>query len=304
MSESIELEKLERAQEGAGEPLDNNNCGEERGHGAKAQANVDGLCPPVTPEEEIESLLPAQGAASNGSQHTAESHVMISVDPQTVHAQESRRQRSRKNKEIQWITASLNEIVFWKLKLWMIIVIIFLVIALVIILSLVLCSVIYEDEDEKFDRDLFTVPIFYSGTFKLVNQEFTEELLSTLSPQSQNLSAQLREKLSDLYSSSPALGRYFFGAGVSLFRYDPHKSAHLNTWTLRTHNVSIMAHYWLKFQLPSEHVDLLQYTVSKEMVLNVLRQHLYDKDTDLQDSLYIDPTSLHMDAGRSILTEK
>ncbi|XP_018619745.1 TPA-induced transmembrane protein isoform X2 [Scleropages formosus] len=287
MSESIELEKLERAQEGAGEPLDNNNCGEERGHGAKAQANVDGLCPPVTPEEEIESLLPAQGAASNGSQHTAESHVMISVDPQTVHAQESRRQRSRKNKEIQWITASLNEIVFWKLKLWMIIVIIFLVIALVIILSLVLCSVIYEDEDEKFDRDLFTVPIFYSGTFKLVNQEFTEELLSTLSPQSQNLSAQLREKLSDLYSSSPALGRYFFGAGVSLFS-----------------NVSIMAHYWLKFQLPSEHVDLLQYTVSKEMVLNVLRQHLYDKDTDLQDSLYIDPTSLHMDAGRSILTEK
>ncbi|KAL4647722.1 TPA-induced transmembrane protein isoform X2 [Arapaima gigas] len=283
MSELIELDKLAKRQEKEGESLENNNFPEE--HGAKAQENVDISYPKDTPEEAVSLLSSTQDAPNDRSQHAQESHVKVSIGPHTVTSQESSKRKGRMNEHMQWIVASLNETVAWKLKLWVVIALIFLVIFLLIILSLVLYSVLYEDQDDKFDRSLFTVPQYYSGMFKLVNQEFIVELLSPSSPQSQNLSAQLGNKLSDLYTSSPALGRYFSGAGVSSFS-----------------NGSITAHYWLKFLLPPEHDKLLRYTVSREMVFNVLRQHLYDQDPDPQDLLYIDPSSLQMEVGNSTLT--
>ncbi|KAJ8405883.1 hypothetical protein AAFF_G00313200 [Aldrovandia affinis] len=180
------------------------------------------------------------------------------------------------------VLSELNEVVVWRLRLWMVIVLIFVVIAAVIVLSLVLYSVVYEDEDEKFDQGSFTVPQYYSGTIRLVNQNFTAALLSPTSPQSQVLSNHLREQLSKPFSSSPALGRYFSSAGTSAFS-----------------NGSVTASYWLKFLMPLEHGQLVHYTLSKEMVLNVLLQQLYDQEPHPWDPLYIDPAFVSLEVGNS-----
>lgn len=47
--------------------------------------------------------------------------------------------------------------------------------------------------------------------------------------------------------------------------------------------------------MPEEHGQLTNYTLSKEMVFNVLLQELYDQEPD--DPLYIEPTSLTMEGN-------
>lgn len=54
----------------------------------------------------------------------------------------------------------------------------------------------YEDEDEKFDASLFKVPLNYSGSFRLPNQVFTEDLINMSSSKSQVLAVNLQEKVS------------------------------------------------------------------------------------------------------------
>lgn len=128
---------------------------------------------------------------------------------------------------------------------------------------------VYVDEDEKIDKTLYVVSRYYNGTLRIVNQEFTPELLLPKSQKSEFLSGQLKDmvryflrfsssypipglvqsmfsetawpvnsvvlialmlylqllqvilivfQLSRLYSSSPALGRYFVNAGLNSFR--------------------------------------------------------------------------------------
>ncbi|XP_048836258.1 TPA-induced transmembrane protein isoform X2 [Brienomyrus brachyistius] len=176
----------------------------------------------------------------------------------------------------------LNRIVVWKLKLWMIILTIFLLIFFVIVLSIVLCSVVYEDEDEKFDRGSFVVPRLYNGTFRLINQNYTADLRLMKSPQSLELSSHLQKKLYDVYTSSPALGRYISSVGVTSFS-----------------NGSITVHFWLMFHMPQDHTELVQHTLSRSMVHSVLRQSLYEQEIEPWEPLYIDPASSLMAVGNT-----
>ncbi|KAJ8256666.1 hypothetical protein COCON_G00188180 [Conger conger] len=169
-------------------------------------------------------------------------------------------------------------------KPWMIIALVLLLIVITAVtLGLLLWAALYKDEDDTFQRDTFVVPLFYSGSLRLVNLNFTDNLLSPSSNQSQALSTQLEDKLSHVYSTSPALGRYFSGAGLYAFR-----------------NGSVTAYYWLKFLMPLDHEQLLHFTLSREMVYNVLRQHLYDLEPG-SDLLYIDPSAIHMQVGNRTL---
>lgn len=54
--------------------------------------------------------------------------------------------------------------------------------------------------------------------------------------------------------------------------------------------------YELKFKMPKENEQLIQYTLSREMVYHVLLQQLYDQDTG--DPHYIKPSSLTMEGNR------
>ncbi|XP_060903018.1 TPA-induced transmembrane protein homolog [Labrus mixtus] len=191
---------------------------------------------------------------------------------------ESQRNPGNASREIRSIKKELNEFIFWKVKLWMAIIFIILLILAVIISSLLLCSVIHEDVDEKFDPSLFKFPLYFNGSFQLPNQVFKEELFTLSFNESQTLAADLQQKLADLYRSSPALGRYFSGAEIYAFR-----------------NGSVIADYQLKFLMPEEQQDPLRnFILSREMVYNVFRQFLYDQESDESGPMYIDPVSLIM----------
>ncbi|XP_051252868.1 TPA-induced transmembrane protein homolog isoform X2 [Dicentrarchus labrax] len=176
------------------------------------------------------------------------------------------------------IKGELKEVIFWKVRLWMVIIFIFLLIFAVIIISLAACAASYKDPDEDFDPSLFKVPRYFNGSFQLPNLVFTEELSNLSTNKSQELAADFQEKLADLYRSSPALGRYFSKAEISAFR-----------------NGSVIADYQLTFLMPEEEQDQLRnFTLSREMVYNVFRQFLYDQEPDESKPMYIDPVSLIM----------
>ncbi|XP_036381624.1 TPA-induced transmembrane protein-like isoform X2 [Megalops cyprinoides] len=236
--------------------------------------------------EECHHLLQEQVVASNRGPHSCGSASVNSQDADTRAGSdwEHRETGPVRRCRCSHCLPDLNTVVLWRIRLWMVVLLLFVVIATVIVLSLVFCSVPHDDEDDKFDRESFTVPRYYSGTLRLVNQNFTAELLSLKSPQSQVLSGQLEVKLSDLFSSSPALGRYFSAAGMSSFS-----------------NGSVTASYWLKFLMPQEHAQLVRYTLSREMVYSVLQQHLHDQEPRPWDPLYIDPVSVDLKVGYSTL---
>lgn len=166
-----------------------------------------------------------------------------------------------------------------KARLGIIIFFICVLIILIIITTMAVCAAIYEDEDEKFDASLFKVPLNYSGSFRLPNQVFTEDLINMSSNQSQVLAANLQEKIAGLYTSSPALGRYFSEALINAFSNGG--------------NESVIAGYRLKFLMPEGEEDQLRkFTLSREVVFNVFRQFLYDQEVDLTQPLFISPDSL------------
>ncbi|XP_031153373.1 TPA-induced transmembrane protein homolog isoform X2 [Sander lucioperca] len=239
-----------------------------------AEDDVDGAPYRIPNATERDMLLNVQTSSCNGEMvvHAAEaqSNLGNAYTPQ-------------KNSCVDRIKRELNEVVYQKVKVWMVIIFIFVLILAVIIISLVLCSVIHEDEDENFDSSLFKVPRSFNGSFQLPNLVFTEKLSTRSSDESQTLAAHLQEKLAGLYRSSPALGRYFSEAEISAFR-----------------NGSVIADYQLTFVMPEEQQDQLRnVTLSREMVYNVFRQFLYDQeqpDESGQMTLddYIDPISLNM----------
>ncbi|XP_072248055.1 TPA-induced transmembrane protein [Leuresthes tenuis] len=172
------------------------------------------------------------------------------------------------NSSVSRVKKELNEKVFWKVRLWMIILFIFLFIIVVIFISLALCSAIHMDEDEKFDSSLFKIPQYFNGSFQMLNLSFTES----------EKPAELQNKLAELYRSSPALGRYFSKAELHAVRND-----------------SVVIEYELTFVLPEEQQEELRnFTLSREMVYNVFRQFLYEQDPVETGMTYIDPVSLKM----------
>ncbi|KAM7399002.1 hypothetical protein PAMP_018297 [Pampus punctatissimus] len=183
-----------------------------------------------------------------------------------------------KSRAVCRIKNQLNEVIFWKVKLWMAIIFIFLLIFAVIMISLASCSAFHEDVDEKFDATFFNVSQKFNGSFRLPNQVFTKELLNISSNERKTLAADLQKKLADLYRSSVALARYFSRAKIYAFR-----------------NGSVIADYQLTFLMPPEQQDQLRnFTLSREMVYNVFRQFLYDQEKSEFKPLYIDPVSLNM----------
>ncbi|XP_066477372.1 TPA-induced transmembrane protein [Tiliqua scincoides] len=176
---------------------------------------------------------------------------------------------------------SCSEIVFWKCKLWMVITSMFVLLIIVIILSLTFHSVVYIDEDEYWDPELIASGHHhnFSGTIK-INCANPDQLLSESA--SNLVSEHLSKMLTDVYSDSPALGRYFISAEVIPVRYG-NKTA---------------ASYQLCFSVPPETEDFMRYQMSKEFVMNVLRQNIYDQEgmygLDVPGciNMTLDPTSL------------
>ncbi|XP_061575745.1 TPA-induced transmembrane protein homolog [Cololabis saira] len=167
--------------------------------------------------------------------------------------------------------AELNKKVYRGVRLWMIILLILVIIAVVIVGTLAVCSAIHVDEDEQFDRSLFKIPHYFNGSFDIPsNPSYNES----------QVSADLQQKLADLYRSSHALGRYFSEAEI---------------YALRNNSVA----YKLTFVLPDEEKEELRnLTVSREMVYNVFRQFLYDQDPVEPGGMHIDKASLKMDVHK------
>ncbi|XP_051719884.1 TPA-induced transmembrane protein isoform X1 [Ctenopharyngodon idella] len=209
--------------------------------------------------DEVSHLLSTPQVTENNR----EQHSVDGVDVEN----DSSTETSKWRRELQSLKTELNEVVVWKLKLWVVILLIFLVITLIIGISFILCAVIDDDGDENYDKSSFVVVHFFKGKFTLDNSSTSYSL------DQETLLEQLEQKLTGVYSSSPALERYFSNVTIN----------HLQDTT---------AQFKIKFMMPSEHEELLRYTLSLKMVKNVLLQHLYDQDTE--DPLYIIPTSLSM----------
>ncbi|KAK2831519.1 hypothetical protein Q7C36_016605 [Tachysurus vachellii] len=210
--------------------------------------------------EDIGLLSDAQGAERNGA------HYIVRNLPDDSSGQSSDKPLGNLGR----LKNELREPVCWKLKVWMLILIIFTVIILAIFLSIYFCSVPQKDVDDEYNIKEFIIPRFFRGNFTLLNKHLT------LDAEAQS---ELEQKLTHIYTSSYALGRYF-----SIAQVNP----------LRNSNFSV--EYNLTFMMPTEHQQIIEYTLSKEMVYSVLLQQLSDVDPGL-DPLYIDPTSLMMEVG-------
>uniref|UniRef100_A0A8C3X982 SEA domain-containing protein n=4 Tax=Passeriformes TaxID=9126 RepID=A0A8C3X982_9PASS len=166
---------------------------------------------------------------------------------------------------------SCRNVVFWKCKLWMCITTVFLVVFLAILISLILYSSVYIDEDDYWDPD----ELLSSGNVH--NFSGTLELMCGLPHFS---SENITKRLTEVYSSSPALGRYFRSAQVISFS-----------------NESSTVIYQLVFSVPPSTEGFMENTMNPDFIRNILRQNIYDEDTlnpgtSECDTLKLDPNSL------------
>ncbi|NXX81804.1 TTMP protein, partial [Urocolius indicus] len=67
--------------------------------------------------------------------------------------------------------------------------------------------------------------------------------------------------LTDVYRSSPALGRYFRSAQAAYFR-----------------NESSTVFYQLEFSVPPSTEEFMKNTMNPDFIRNVLRQSIYDEN--------------------------
>ncbi|XP_049582814.1 TPA-induced transmembrane protein [Syngnathus scovelli] len=216
--------------------------------------------------EETSGLLSAQRNGCNGEKMPSEPVATEAIS-------------SSEESAVDRVKRELNKVVCGdNVRLWMVLLLLPVVLMAAILISLALCSVVYRDPDEKFNRATFRVPRLFNGSFVLPGLNFTEDLLNLSSNRSRDLTGDLQGKLSNVYTSSPALGRYFSKAEIHTLR-----------------NGSVIAEYQLTFFMPEEHQEQLRdFTLSRKMVYNVLRQFLYEQDRAASSALYIDPVSLKL----------
>ncbi|XP_025070072.1 TPA-induced transmembrane protein isoform X3 [Alligator sinensis] len=133
---------------------------------------------------------------------------------------------------------------------------------------------VYIDEDEYWDPDLVSSGNHhnFSGTLKVQCSAGTA------------YSEDLTKKLTDIYKSSPALGRYFVSAHVVSFSDE-----------------NATASYQLLFSLPPVTEEFMKYTMSKDFVMNVLRQNILDEE-DSYDKGAFDCTKIRLDPDSLTLT--
>ncbi|XP_050190072.1 TPA-induced transmembrane protein isoform X1 [Myiozetetes cayanensis] len=207
-------------------------------------------------------------------QSSAQQHEIIELQEDNVEESEPDHDkplnaRTRKERD-HW--KSCRKVVFWKCKLWMVITSIFLVIFFVILISLILYSNVYTDEDDYWDPDA----LLNSGSFH--NFSGTLELMCGLP---HVFSEDITKRLTEVYSSSPALGRYFRSAQVISFS-----------------NESSSVIYQLVFSVPPSTEGFMENLMNPDFIRNILRQNIYDEDdtfnpgTSECDGLKLDRTSL------------
>ncbi|XP_066891458.1 TPA-induced transmembrane protein isoform X1 [Kogia breviceps] len=166
------------------------------------------------------------------------------------------------DKESPW--NSCNKNLVGKCKLWMVLASLFLGFVIVIIISLCLTGVTYVDEDENEILELSSNKTFLV-MLKIPEECVTEEKLPDL----------LTKRITDVYSSSPALSRYFTSVEIIDF------SGENSTIT-----------YHLHFGFPSEDHNFMKYVMSEELVLGVLQQDFHDQNVPGCETLGLDPASL------------
>ncbi|XP_012642912.1 TPA-induced transmembrane protein [Microcebus murinus] len=166
------------------------------------------------------------------------------------------------NRESTWSSRSKN--LCGKYKPWKVIVSIFVGFAIVIIIGLSLHGVTYVDEDENEILELSSNKTFLV-MLKIPEECVTEEELPHL----------LTKRLTDVYSTSPALSRYFTSVEIADF------SGENSTVT-----------YHLQFRVPSDNDSFMKYMMSEELVLGILLQDFHDQSIPGCESLGLDPESL------------
>uniref|UniRef100_A0A669PEV4 TPA induced trans-membrane protein n=2 Tax=Phasianus colchicus TaxID=9054 RepID=A0A669PEV4_PHACC len=162
----------------------------------------------------------------------------------------------------QW--KSCRKIIFWKCKLWMVLTTIFVILFLVILISLVLYSNVYTDEDDYWYTDMLQNHHNFSGKFNLLcglPHLFSEDIT---------------KRITDVYSSSPALGRYFRSAKVDVS------------------NESSTVFYQLEFFVPPSTEGFMENVMNPDFIRNVLLQNIYDEE-DTSDPEVSECTRLKLD---------
>ncbi|XP_075819904.1 TPA-induced transmembrane protein isoform X1 [Microtus pennsylvanicus] len=166
------------------------------------------------------------------------------------------------DKESPW--SPCNKTVFGRCKLWMVIVTIFLCFVVVITISLCLIGVTYIDEDENEIPELSSNKTFFV-MLKIPEECANEEDLPHL----------LTKRLTDVYTQSPSLSRYFTSADIVDFSVE---------------NATVTYH--LQFGVPAEDDGFMEFMMSEELVLGIVRQNFHDKNLSSCESLGQDPESL------------
>ncbi|XP_069886364.1 TPA-induced transmembrane protein [Dipodomys merriami] len=165
-------------------------------------------------------------------------------------------------KKSPWSACNRNLV--GRCKLWMAIVSIFVGFIIVIILGLFLTGVTYVDEDEHETLELSSNKTFFM-MLKIPEECVAEEGLPHL----------LTERLTEVYSKSPSLSRYFILAEIADFSGE---------------NATVTYH--LRFMIPEEDHSFMRYMMSEELVLGIVLQDFHDQKVPGCESLGLGPESL------------
>ncbi|XP_075819911.1 TPA-induced transmembrane protein isoform X2 [Microtus pennsylvanicus] len=204
------------------------------------------------------------------------------------------------DKESPW--SPCNKTVFGRCKLWMVIVTIFLCFVVVITISLCLIGVTYIDEDENEIPELSSNKTFFvmlKIPEECANEEDLPHLLTkrnfSLGPREHPIwlgwltsvsqgsccpclpstCSTSTKELTDVYTQSPSLSRYFTSADIVDFSVE---------------NATVTYH--LQFGVPAEDDGFMEFMMSEELVLGIVRQNFHDKNLSSCESLGQDPESL------------
>ncbi|XP_078089079.1 suppressor of tumorigenicity 14 protein homolog [Mustelus asterias] len=193
--------------------------------------------------------------------------------------------RSGQNARISWrsrmtqIREFCNIIACWRCKVWMLILLPVVILITIIIVIIGINNTSIDDDFIDPKLKIYGISRYYIGIMKISKYSFTPELMIPQSKNYLSLSKVLKMMLCQLYNKSPALGYYFVDSGVFSFS-----------------NGSVTAYFWLQFAMPKEHDLLVKYTLSAEVLLNVLRQHLYYDGT--AKKMEVEPSSITLQLAK------
>ncbi|XP_032907219.1 TPA-induced transmembrane protein isoform X2 [Catharus ustulatus] len=173
-----------------------------------------------------EEPSPETEAMNSAQEHEAIELQENNVEESNADHHKTLNGQTREEERNPW--KSCRNVVFWKCELWMVITTIFVVIFLVILISLYV----------------------YSRTLEVICglPHFSSE--------------DITKRLTEVYSSSPALGRYFRSAEVISFS-----------------NESSTVIYQLVFSVPPSTEGFMENSMNPDFIRNILRQNIYDEDT-------------------------